>query len=198
MVKVKTHKSTREDGLIIAAKDLFWRFGFKKVTIEEICKKASISKMTFYRLYPNKTELAKRILDIVIDDSLVKFREIMEADCDSGERMRRMIQLKMEGTKEISREFIEDLYTDSGSQLQLHMLLKTKESREKIVSTIKKAQQSGVLRNGFKPELLVALSTQMTVLLEDKSIMALYNSPSEIIMELTNIVAYGIAPEKQK
>ena len=122
----------------------------------------------------------------------------MEADCDSGERMRRMIQLKMEGTKEISREFIEDLYTDSGSQLQLHMLLKTKESREEIVSTIKKAQQSGVLRNGFKPELLVALSTQMTVLLEDKSIMALYNSPSEIIMELTNIVAYGIAPEKQK
>jgi len=196
MVIVKNQGSTRKEVLIIAAKDLFWRFGFKKVTIEEICKKASISKMTFYRLYPNKTELAKRILDIAIDESMVKFREIMEADCNANERMSRMVQLKLEGTKEISREFIEDVYTDTGSQLQQYMLIKTKESWKEIVSIIKMAQHSGVLRKGFKPELLVALSTQMTVLLEDKAIMALYNSPSEIIMELTNIVAYGIAPEK--
>ncbi|PKP00036.1 MAG: hypothetical protein CVU13_00545 [Bacteroidetes bacterium HGW-Bacteroidetes-8] len=192
----KKVKSKREDGVIIAAKDLFWRFGFKRVTVEEICKKASISKMTFYRLFPNKTELAKRILDIIIEDGMVKFKEIMKTDCSADERMHSIVQIKLEGTREISREFIEDIYTDSGSELQHYMVLKTKESWQEIISVIRDAQQTGVLRKGFKPELLVALSTQMAALLEDKSIMTLYSSPSEVIMELTNIVAYGIAPEK--
>lgn len=192
----KKVKSKREDGVIIAAKDLFWRFGFKRVTVEEICKKASISKMTFYRLFPNKIELAKRILDIIIEDGMVKFKEIMKTDCSADERMHSIVQIKLEGTREISREFIEDLYTDSGSELQHYMVLKTKESWQEIISVIRDAQQSGVLRKGFKPELLVALSTQMAALLEDKAVMALYSSPSEMIMELTNIVAYGIAPEK--
>ncbi len=192
----KKVKSKREDGVIIAAKDLFWRFGFKRVTVEEICKKASISKMTFYRLFPNKIELAKRILDIIIEDGMVKFKEIMKTDCSADERMHSIVQIKLEGTREISREFIEDLYTDSGSELQHYMVLKTKESWQEIISVIRDAQQTGVLRNGFKPELLVALSTQIIAILEDKAIMKLYSSPSEMIMELTNIVAYGIAPEK--
>ena len=39
------------------AKDLFWKYGIKRVSIEEICKEAKVSKMTFYKFFPNKIEL---------------------------------------------------------------------------------------------------------------------------------------------
>lgn len=186
--------SKKEVDIISAAKDLFWRYGFKRVSIEDICKKASVSKMTFYRLFSNKTDLAKRILDDTIADSMVKFREVMDVQCTADERMRRIIALKMEGTKEISREFIEDVYTDTGSELQIYMMQKIQESMQSFVSMFKEAQQRGIFRADFKPELLLALSRQMTAILEDKSILNLYENPQQIIIELTTIIAFGIAP----
>ncbi len=186
--------SKKEVDIIGAGKDLFWRYGFKRVSIEDICKKASVSKMTFYRLFSNKTDLAKRILNDVVEDSMVRFREVMNAQCTADERMRRIVALKMEGTKEISREFIEDVYTDTGSELQLYMMQRIQESWETFVKLFKDAQQRGIFRADFKPELLLALSRQMTAILEDKSIMALYDNPQQIIIELTTIVAFGIAP----
>jgi hypothetical protein len=37
----------------------------------------------------------------------------------------------------------------------------------------------------------------MLTIMEDKRIMNLYSSPQELIMELTTLTAYGIAPEKE-
>ena len=191
---MKKKVSKKEVDIIGAAKDLFWRFGFKRVSIEDICKKALVSKMTFYRLFSNKTDLAKRILDDTIADSMVKFREVMDVKYTADERMRRIIALKMEGTKEISREFIEDVYTDTGSELQIYMMQKIQESMQSFVLMFKEAQQRGIFRPDFKPELLLALSRQMTAILEDKSILNLYENPQQIIIELTTIIAFGIAP----
>jgi len=191
---MKKKVSKKEVDIIVAAKDLFWRFGFKRVSIEDICKKALVSKMTFYRLFSNKTDLAKRILGDTIADSMLKFREVMDVQCTADERMRRIIALKMEGTKEISREFIEDVYTDTGSELQIYMMQKIQESMQSFVSMFKEAQQRGIFRPDFKPELLLALSRQMTAILEDKSILNLYENPQQIIIELTTIIAFGIAP----
>ena len=191
---MKKKVSKKEVDIIGAAKDLFWRFGFKRVSIEDICKKALVSKMTFYRLFSNKTDLAKRILNDIVEDSMVRFREIMNAQCTADERMRRIVALKMEGSQEISREFIEDVYTDTGGDLQVYMTQRVQESWETFIKLFKEAQQRGIFRADFKPELLLALSRQMTAILEDKSILNLYENPQQIIIELTTIIAFGIAP----
>ncbi len=44
-------KSNPKRELILSTgKDLFWKFGFRRVTIEEICKEAGISKMTLLQV----------------------------------------------------------------------------------------------------------------------------------------------------
>jgi len=35
--------------IIDTSKKLFWKYGIKRVTIEEICREAGVSKMTFYK-----------------------------------------------------------------------------------------------------------------------------------------------------
>ena len=44
MTKLKSKKQLE---LLKIARELFWKHGFKRVSIEEICQKASVSKMTF-------------------------------------------------------------------------------------------------------------------------------------------------------
>ena len=47
--------------LVTTAQELMMRHGIHRVTVEEICSDANISKMTFYKYFKNKIELTKSI-----------------------------------------------------------------------------------------------------------------------------------------
>lgn len=179
------------------AKELFWKHGFKRVSVGEICNKAGVSKMTFYRLYENKTVLAKEIIDNIIADGVVKFREVMKTDCSVSEKMQQIVLLKHESTNEISVEFLNDLYSNLQSDLKDYMLKRTQDTWDELLIEFKKAQKEGWLRSDFKPEFLLAISFKMVDLLNDKQISQLYATPQELIMEMTNLIAYGISPRKE-
>ena len=185
-------KKNTETKLTEAGRALFWKFGFTKVTVEEICHNAGVSKMTFYRYFENKTELAKRILDNAAAEGMERFRSLMNAKIPAEEKMRRMILMKMEGTADISREFIEDIYSREGSHLQEYMMELTGKTGGLIMETFREAQDKGFFRKDFKPEMLLAMSMKMIDLLTDKRLSALYPNVNEIIGDITRIITCGI------
>ena len=52
-----TEKTSAGERLQLAAQELFREYGLNKVSVEEICDRAGVSKMTFYRQYRNKIDL---------------------------------------------------------------------------------------------------------------------------------------------
>lgn len=46
---------SKQRELIETAAQLFFKHGFKRVTVEEICRTAKVSKVTFYRYFAAKT-----------------------------------------------------------------------------------------------------------------------------------------------
>lgn len=190
----KVARKSSENLLIEAGHELFWKFGFKKVTVEDVCKKAGVSKMSFYRYYENKTELAKRVLDNVISDGVVKFREIMTDDDTAVNKMHRFIDLKIEGTNNISKEFIADIYGDMGSEIQQYMAKLTAHTITTMIEEFRNAQSRGVFNSNFKPELLFALSNSYIELIKSPALSSLYANPQEMIVELVNLITFGIAP----
>jgi len=189
-----TKVSKKKTLLMATGKDLFWKHGFRKVSVEEICIKAGVSKMTFYRFYRNKTELAKAILNNVIEESCVHFRDILKQKSSVAEKMRKIVMMKKEGTKEISSEFLSDLYNNPQSELKDFIQKRTQEVWHMLTEDFRQAQKDGWLRDDFKPEFLLAISFKMADLLNDKQISSLYDSPQELIMEMTNMITYGISP----
>ena len=74
-------KPTKSKKLILkAAKKLFFESGLNKVTIEEICAESSVSKMTFYRNFKNKEEIARSILESVFEESNTQYKSIMDQE----------------------------------------------------------------------------------------------------------------------
>lgn len=49
-------QNIKQQFILSAGKELFWKHGVKRVTVEEICVQASVSKMTFYKFFMNKRE----------------------------------------------------------------------------------------------------------------------------------------------
>ena len=189
-------KEETKERLLSAAKELILKYGYKRVTVDDICKEASVSKMTFYRAFDNKVHIAKILLEKVTYKGIRDFREIMHGNYSVEERMKLLIMLKTEGTNNISKEFLMDFYIDQGSEMSRFMIELTQKTWSDILAAFREAQAKGIFRADFKPELLMAFTKLTTLLFEDKELMALYKTPQEMIIEITKLTTYGVGPIK--
>ncbi|MEN8122696.1 MAG: TetR/AcrR family transcriptional regulator [Bacteroidota bacterium] len=174
------------------AKELFWKHGVKRVSIEEICKEAGVSKMTFYKFFPNKIELAKNILDDLMENSLNRLNELIKSDIPFSEKLKEIFLMKLEGTKNISMEFINDIYNNPQLGLMDYMNELQNKSMGEIVKFYKDAQNKGAIRSDVKIEFILGYTKQIVKMMEDDHLVSLYDQPQDLIMESMNLLFYGI------
>ena len=186
-------KSKKYRDILTAARELFWKHGFRRVTIQEICEKAGVSKMTFYKYFPNKVELAKSVFAYEVEKGMKRFSQLLEENISGEEMLKEMIRLKAEGTNDISHEFMEDFYLDNEPELKIFVEEKSKEAWTRLINGWRKAQEKGVFRKDFKPEFLFSVAMKIQELLKDEELAAMYDSTQEFILEFTRFIAYGIS-----
>jgi AcrR family transcriptional regulator len=178
------------------AKELFWKYGIRRVSIEEICKEAGVSKMTFYKFFPNKIELAKTILKVNVGKSLEKFEKVVVGDLSFNEKIKEMLLIKLEGTKDISIEFVSDIYKIPDTELQQIVQKQAERSLEIFVGFLKDSQKSGLIRKEIKIDFILYYFNQMNHILDDKDLVSKYDHPQDLIMESMNFLFYGLLPRK--
>jgi AcrR family transcriptional regulator len=196
MVVKKENESPKCRKLLETGRKLFWKHGFKRVSIDEICREANVSKMTFYRCFENKIDLAKKIYTEMVEKGMDKFNAIMAEDIPPTEKLKKIIILKMESTDNISSEFINDFYKSNDTGLKSFVEETVERSWNEIISGFRLAQKKGWFRKDFKPEFLFYITQHLTPMYTDENLLALYNSPQDLIMEFANFFTYGIAPHK--
>lgn len=182
--------------IIQAARTLFWKHGFKRVSIEEICREAKTSKMTFYKFFANKLELAKAVFDFVVDDSVATFKTVLHESTSASELIGQMLKMKKEGIHEISKEFITDFYTNPELGLKDYIDEKTRTVWAEMIGDFKLAQERGILRKDLNIEFFVYFTQKYGDLLTDPYLNKIYPNPQDLIMELTRFSAYGISPHE--
>ncbi|MDX9940708.1 MAG: TetR/AcrR family transcriptional regulator [Bacteroidales bacterium] len=190
--------SRKYQAILGSAKELFWKHGLKRVSVEEICHKALVSKMTFYRYFDNKTELAKAVYDQVVDEGIAQFKQIMsDKETTPEEKMQKILQMKMEGTNDISSEFLQDFYNRPEKGLPAYVEEKTRLVWKEIIKDFKIGQRKGWFRKDFKPEAFFIVSTKISELLSDPAMLHMYATPQELVMELAKLFTFGIIPREE-
>jgi AcrR family transcriptional regulator len=188
--KVKSRKYVE---ILKTARELFWKHGFRRVSIQEISEKSGVSKMTFYKYFPNKIDLAKTVFANEIEEGMVKFNNLMEEDMPVPDKIKKMILMKAEGTTNISQEFMDDFYLGTEPELKKFVEEKTREAWGNMLKDWKKGQEKGIFRDDFKPEFLLQVSFKLIEILKDEKLAALYDSTQDFILEFTRFIAYGIS-----
>ncbi len=182
--------------LLESGRKLFWKYGFRRVTVDEICKEAGVSKMTFYRCFENKTELAKTIFRNIVNEGIDKFNEIINSDIPSPEKLHKILLMKLDGTNEISRDFMMDFYNSPDTELQKFVEETTSKAWKGIVDGFRHAQDKGWLRQDFKPEFLLFITQYMAPMLTDEKLLKFYDNQQDLIMEFAKFFTYGISPHE--
>jgi len=182
--------------ILTAAKTLFWKYGIRRVSVEEICKEAGVSKMTFYRLFGNKMDVAKEVLVATMTDSMMKYQAVMQQDIPFTDKINRLIQLKYDGTLDMSQEFFTEIFQTEESNLRDTLKVHRQKGLDAFMTDLKKAQDEGWIKDGIKPEFILYLLNKINEMLLDKNLLSIYTSTHEAIMALTNFFFYGIIQKR--
>lgn len=175
------------------AKKLFWKFGFKRVSIEEVCKEAAVSKMTFYKHFPNKMAVVKTLLEEVLQDARKKYDKIIDSELPYPEKVAQMIELKREQTHTMSSEFFRDYVHSGDPELIAYLEQASAENLQKFTDDFHKAQKNGDIRQDLKVEFIMAIMNKLVDWIQhDDGLMELYDEPQDLAVEMTSFLFYGI------
>lgn len=187
-------KSSKYHQIIETARALFWKHGISRISVEEICQKADVSKMTFYRKFDNKTELAKTVLTNVFETSMQQYEHIMDQpQVPFQEKVAQVLILKFENSKEISQELIMDIYHNQEAELMDFINTWKKQSLDRFLSDMMHAQEKGWVRKDLKPAFILYFLNKAQEMVTDEHLLAMYDSSQQLIMEVTHFFFYGVS-----
>ncbi len=178
--------------LVQTARDLFFRHGIKRVTVEEICQKAGVSRMMFYRYFRNKDAIAMYILEQIFSDAWSKFDEILAEDIPFEEKIRRIAAVKMEMADEYSREFLNELLADEDSECGKFLMKQRKESYEFTRKIYTDAQERGDIRKDIKIDFIMFVMEYLAGIIKDERVQSMYPDMSQLVHEMFALLFYGM------
>jgi AcrR family transcriptional regulator len=183
----------KQHQIVKTALDLFQRFGIKRITIEEICQTASVSKMTFYKYFKNKNELVRFLWEKGFEQAFAKFDAICGMDISFEKKLQLMLKLKEESTANISHQFALDYFYASPDLKDFFDKL-AHNNITRFLDFLKTAQKKGEVRHDLRPEFLMAIINNIKLLVKDEPLINSYPSYHDFVMEVNNFLFYGILP----
>jgi AcrR family transcriptional regulator len=189
---------TKKQQIEHTAKELFWKHGFKKVSIDEICRKASVSRKTFYTLYENKTALVVYLFNENLEEGFTSFQKIAESDINFSEKMEKLLAYKFEATKNISMEFIADIYHPDAGELSNVMNNAIERSLSMMREFFQKAQAKGELNPEISIDYVIWLVQKSVEFCGNPELLALFPDSKSLVTQIYKTLIYGIMPVNNK
>ena len=84
-------KEAVKDAILDATDRLLARFGYKKMTVEDIAVEVGIGKGSIYLHFTSKEEIVLSHVDRIVDRVKQRLREIAASDAPAAERLREMM-----------------------------------------------------------------------------------------------------------
>lgn len=189
-------KSEKFQLIVKTATDLFMRHGVKRVTVEEICRNANISKMTFYKYFKNKIGLAEYIIFSILDSAQIEFDSIWQQLSTFEHKINQFIKLKMVYAKKFSKEFLIDFMRLSPS-IRDKILDYSQKNQITFIKMVEQAQKGGSIRKDVSINLMTYMLNQFMELRDNEDFIALYDNTEDLTMDMINFYFYGIMGKKK-
>jgi AcrR family transcriptional regulator len=179
----KKKGSKKRAQIIRTAANLFSRFGARRVTVEEVCREAQVSKMTFYKYFPNKKELVRTIRDDWVEEGFRKFDEIKALSIPYPEKINLMTRWKVEFTARVNAEFIREL-------VSIDEVMDTVKRR--YLNNIVQAQKEGEIRSDIHPEFLWMVTEKLYELVKEGTWKTVFSDLSQFQEQGRVLFFYGL------
>jgi len=196
MSEIKRNKKFND--IYAAAKKLFWQYGIKKVTVEDICNEAKVSRMTFYKYFSNKIELVLVILGDLFDDATKKYDELFSNNDSFSEKLKKMLDLKIQLSNEFSMQVVQELYNSDIEEIKTFFEESMTASLAKTREFIELGKKEGAIKKDLPTEFIIYQIDMIYKQMQDESLYKMFKDTTELTQSILDIFFYGIINDKDK
>lgn len=181
------------------SRDLFFKYGFSRLSMDELAEDLGISKATLYRHFPDKEALLRAVMAMTRDRVLSQLQAIVRDDrLPVKARLTAYLEFVSRFMSGLSRDFIRDL------RQKLPELWKEMDAfrRQQVFPLVSEVIKEGVRKGEIKSDLDGRLFLEIFWYLVQEFmtpdwIISHDYSPSELLESIIDIVFYGIFVEEK-
>ena len=186
-----------KENIITTAEELFLRYGFKRVTMDDIAREMAISKKTIYQYYKDKNEIVCCVTEqylqkenAVIEKLEAESENVIEFLLKLSKQLRRHVVTVHPGAMDDLRKYFPQgwkIFT----QYKREFFLKS------MIRTLKKGMEEGYFRQNMNPEVLAVMRMEQIPLSFDQNLFPRSRFEfAEVQMELLRHFMAGIITDK--
>jgi AcrR family transcriptional regulator len=178
-----SHPSKKRQQIVDTGTRLFSRHGVRRITVEELCREAGVSRVTFYKYFANKDALAREIVDTWIDAGFAAFDEICARDIPFPQKIDAMTQWKVDFARRIDSEFFREMSLAEDV---------AEEFKRRYVANVAAAQTQGEVRADVHPEVLWLLVEKLESIYHERRWVEVVPDLSELTRQFRTLLWYGL------
>ncbi|MGB9764413.1 MAG: TetR/AcrR family transcriptional regulator [Candidatus Saccharicenans sp.] len=183
-----------KDRILEKSRELFFKYGYTRLSMDEIASRLAISKATLYRYFPDKKNLFQAVIKKTRTEIMTRLEAIStDENLKVKEKLFTFFTFISRFLSGVNRELIRDMQRHLPEIWQEIKVFR----REKIFPIFSALVKEGVAQGEIKSDLDARIFLEMFFYLAGEFInpdWVLENdySPSELISSIIRIVFYGI------
>jgi AcrR family transcriptional regulator len=187
----------KQAAILSSARSLFLRHGIRRVSVEQVCRDARVSKRTFYKRFSNRDALAIRVIGELIEESTSRLEAILSADIAIEKKVREIIAAKSGLAAETSTEFYNELMT-ADSESGRFARRKQGEWDKRVRAFYAEAQARGEIRADLNVDLLMFMLVRARDITKDPELQRIQPDLSILAESIMKVFFYGILPRPDR
>jgi AcrR family transcriptional regulator len=144
--------------IMISARDLFYIYGFSKVTVDEIANKLGMSKKTIYKFFPSKDELVQEVVRLSIHEMDTCCVGLMnQPNVNFADRLKQMMTMIGMQYAKMSRQLLEDLEKNAPAVWKEIADFRTEHIQKNFTNLLAQGVEHGVFRKDLDRDLILLI-----------------------------------------
>ena len=190
-------RKSKKTDIVETAEELFSKFGLKRITVKEICKKSDVSKATFYNHFDNKNDLIKFIFNKLLEEGYEWLDELEKQDLSFKEEVQKIIEYKKEKATQMKSLFVSEYLDESPEMAEFYQNYKER-SLKRSIEWVKRCQKEGKIREALHPKFIMKMFRMTIKMMKNEKLANLYQNYTQYIEEVFEFLFYGILPREDE
>jgi AcrR family transcriptional regulator len=186
-------KEQKKESIRRAALELFKSYGFQKVSIGEIAKRAGVSQVTIYNHFESKEGLVQDVLKWHVMNLFDKYMEIMNSDKSFMEKLETIVFDKSQIAGQFRGELMQTMIKDEPEILEFIEELYTTRVNPAMMKFFNEGIQQGYITPKISMEsILLYFEIIRHGFYDTPNVSEQVNRKPELLKELIQLMTYGL------
>jgi AcrR family transcriptional regulator len=156
-MEIIADKMTAEEKILVGAEELFFKYGIRSVTMDDIAKHLGMSKKTIYQYYKEKDEIIHKLMQAHIKKDECTFSESYEKAANIVDEVFSMMKNIQDIFSKINPQFIYELQKYYPQTWKLFKDFKEDFIVKMVEKSIEKGKNEGHVREDVNVKVLARL-----------------------------------------